>query len=298
MIKKIRSTLQRNGILGLLRIIYFRARRISPNRAKSFLEIKHLLMGKRGMEIGGPSQVFMKSGEIPIYPIASRIDNSNYCTNTIWESSLKEGQNFQFNPGKPPGWQFIAEATKLEGIPSGSYDFVLSSHVLEHTANPILALKKWINLLRYHGSLILILPHKDGTFDHRRTVTTMEHLISDFERQTGEDDLTHMPEILALHDLSRDLAAGTMEDFKARSERNAENRCFHHHVFDTRLAVNLIDYMGLQIRFVETIQPLHILIVAQKLSVADVVNNACFTSETAEHLKKSPFPSDSLFQSL
>lgn len=298
MTKKTLADLKENKTYRLLKSVYFRARRLSPNLAKTFSEIKPILKNKLGMEIGGPSQVFMKKGIVPIYSIASRIDNCNFCTNTIWEPHLKEGQDFIFNPKKKPGRQFISEATKLEGIPSGFYDFLLSSHVLEHTANPILALKEWIRLLKNYGLLILLLPHKDGTFDHRRPVTKMEHLISDFEHQTGEDDLTHMPEILALHDLTRDLAAGTMEDFKARSERNAENRCFHHHVFDTQLAVTLIDYMGLQIRFVETIKPLHILIVAQKLTADGLVNNDFFTSKTAQHLKQSPFPSDALSETL
>src|SRR5713226_8445532 len=72
--------------------------------------------------------------------------------------------------------------------------------------------------------------YKDHTFDWRRPVTTLEHMISDYENQTAEDDLTHVDEILKLHDLSRDLPAGTPEQFRARSLNNSAVRALHHHV--------------------------------------------------------------------
>jgi hypothetical protein len=56
-----------------------------------------------------------------------------------------------------------------------------------------------------------LLPDKRRTFDHRRPVTTLAHLIADLNADMAEDDLTHLPEILALHDLERDPDAGNME---------------------------------------------------------------------------------------
>jgi hypothetical protein len=44
----------------------------------------------------------------------------------------------------------------------------------------------------------------------------LEHLREDFERNTPETDLSHLEEVLALHDLSRDVAAGTPNQFKER----------------------------------------------------------------------------------
>jgi SAM-dependent methyltransferase len=238
--------------------------------------------------------VFSKKGIFPVYPIADRLDNCNFSSATVWEGNIEQGQKFQFAPNKPLGRQYVAEATSMSGVVSGTYDFVLSSHMLEHTANPILALSEWIRLLKNHGTLVLILPHKEGTFDHRRPVSTMDHLISDFNVGMQEDDLTHMPEIIELHDLDRDPEAGDLASFKERSLLNAKNRCFHHHVFDTQLGVSLVDYMGLQIIAVEVIQPMHILIVAKKLEGSVAANNSAFTSETAMYRSASPFLSDHL----
>lgn len=75
----------------------------------------------------------------------------------------------------------------------------------------------------------------------------MEHLIADFDNATDESDMTHVDEVLALHDLSRDAPAGNFESFKRRSLDNAVNRGLHHHVFDTKLAVNAIEYSGMDI---------------------------------------------------
>ena len=59
--------------------------------------------------------------------------------------------------------------------------------------------------------------------------------------------MTHLEEILELHDLSLDKRAGTFEQFKNRSFKNSENRCLHHHVFDPKLIEKISSYMGLKI---------------------------------------------------
>jgi hypothetical protein len=54
--------------------------------------------------------------------------------------------------------------------------------------------------LKNNGILLFVLPQKEGTFDHKRSVTTIKHLIEDFENDIDEDYLSHLPEILKLHD--------------------------------------------------------------------------------------------------
>lgn len=266
MIWKIAYIVRTRGFPGLMRAIGSRMLGLFAGKANSFHVIETLLCGKTGLEIGGPSQVFSRRGIFPVYSIVEHLDNCNFSNTTVWGDGTTAGPTYQFDRHKSAGHQFIAEATAMGCIPSDTYDFLLSSHMLEHTANPILALTEWIRLLKEQGVLVLLLPHKDKTFDHRRPVTSIEHLIADFKAGMGEDDLTHVNEILALHDLELDPQAGNAESFKARSMRNYQNRCLHHHVFDTDLAVRLIEYLGLKILEVEVIQPHHILIVAEKVS--------------------------------
>jgi hypothetical protein len=92
--------------------------------------------------------------------------------------------------------------------------------------------------------LILVVPSRDVAFDHRRPLTTLNHLIEDARVGVDESDLTHLPEILQLHDLKLDPGIGSRAEFEARSRNNRQNRCLHHHVFDMVLLKDLVEYVG------------------------------------------------------
>jgi SAM-dependent methyltransferase len=291
MLKKILSEIKFRGINNIILSI---RQFVFPKKAACFSICEEFLSNKIGLEIGGLSDVFKKTGILPVYSIIKQLDNCNFSGVTTWEGNIEEGLNFYFNEDSSPGQQYIAETTNLSIIESAKYDFILSSHMLEHTANPLKALSEWTRVLKDDGFLLILLPHKDGTFDHQRPVTTLEHIIEDFESGTQEDDLTHLPEILEFHDLSRDPEAGTRELFKERSEKNFENRCLHQHIFDTSLAVQLIHYHYLQIHAVESILPCHIVIFAQKVSSETILNNDVFLDDAAIYKCLSPFSSDRL----
>ena len=259
--------------------------------ARTFWACRRFLKGQRGIEMGGSSAIFSKSGSFPIYKVVGSLDNCNFNNETIWEDSLKSGRNFQYYPRKEPGEQFISEATDLGFIDDEKYDFVLSSHMIEHSANPIKALMEWRRIIRSDGLMVLIIPHKDGTFDHCRPVTTLAHMIEDYNVGVGENDLTHLPEILNLHDLALDPGAGDMKTFSERSKNNFVNRGLHHHVFDTQSAAKLVSYLGFEVVSVEPILPCHIILVARKGKL-EQVDNECHFSKVMEAIKKSPFKSD------
>jgi len=257
---------------------------------------RDLFEDRTGFEIGGPSSIFTRNGLFPVYPAAARIDNCNFSRETVWGNLSPGEARFRVDEKSEPGNQYIAEAVDLGIIPPASYDFVLSSHTLEHVANPLRALSEWIRILKERGVLALVLPHKEGTFDHRRPVTALAHLVQDFEQQTTESDLTHLDEILRLHDLALDPPAGDLAAFRQRSERNLENRCLHHHVFDMRLAIEVVNRMGLQIQAVETALPYHIFVVAQKLAAGSSPRNEPFTMPGARCQRDSLFLLDRSFQ--
>jgi len=53
------------------------------------------------------------------------------------------------------------DAEMLSGIADSIYDFVYSSHTLEHLSNPTTALSNWWRVLKQGGYLILYVPHRD-----------------------------------------------------------------------------------------------------------------------------------------
>ena len=199
----------------------------------------------KGIEIGGPSHIFTKTGYLPLYPKINSLDGINFSSSTVWEGNLSEGDNYHF--GNKMGHQFILEGSKLNVIKDNSYDFLLSCNNLEHIANPISAMLEWKRVIRNKGYILLILPNKIANFDHRRPYTTFEHLQNDFKNQLEETDPTHLEEILILHDLKRDPQARPFDKFRKRCENNYENRCMHHHVFDQDLLKKMATFCGLEV---------------------------------------------------
>jgi SAM-dependent methyltransferase len=226
---------------------------------KSFASYLPYVQRKTGLEIGGPSDVFRKGSPVPVYEEAARVDNCDFSDSTTWS---RHSQTFLFNPAKPPGKTIVSEGSALTEVADSSYDFVLSSHNLEHFANPVKALKEWQRVLKPSGALVLVLPYYKNTFDHRRLPSTVEHMLDDYKNMTGEDDLTHLPEILERHDLTKDLQAGSKEAFHKRSLENFSNRCLHHHVFDEKNSRNLLSALSFKVLSIETFISPHILILA------------------------------------
>lgn len=292
MIKRVYVKIKSAGFCGLLQAVY---RRVWIPQLEYFSQCRPVFEAGVGLEIGGPSDIFKRRRIIPVYPVAKKIDNCNFGRNTIWEGAVSEGETFLFDTSKLPGNQYVAEASCLSCIKDASYDYVLSSHCIEHLANPLECLIEWRRVLKHDGLILLAVPHKDGTFDHKRPVTSLQHLICDFENRISEDDLTHLDEVLALHDLSKDPGAGSVESFQQRSKQNHENRCLHHHVFDARLVVAMVDFAGFQILAIELILPCHIIVVAKKPRYNQSIDNEAFKGKGGTPCWASPFPSDNLY---
>lgn len=204
-----------------------------------------LLERKSGIEIGGPSDFFKYI--VPIYPSIATLDGVNFSNQTMWEGSLKAGNNFNYYKKKKAGVQYIHDTTDLSSIESNTYDFLLSSNCLEHVANPLKALEEWVRVVSHNGYLLLVLPNKSRNFDHRRPTTSFEHILEDYKNNVSEDDLSHLDEILELHDLSMDPPAGSFQSFKKRSLDNFSNRGLHHHVFDQRLMRKMFDHFQIEL---------------------------------------------------
>lgn len=71
-----------------------------------------------------------------------------------------------------------AEADDLP-LDDHSLDFVVASHVFEHTSNPIKTLMEWDRVLKSGGFLFLIVPKRDAPYgDSHREITPINHLVT------------------------------------------------------------------------------------------------------------------------
>ena len=201
--------------------------------------ITNYVRGMKAIEIGGPSKILY-----PIYDSVDSLDGVDFSANTIWFENKNIGKDqYHYGEGKT-GHLYIHEGTDLHSIADNTYDLVLSSNNLEHMANPFKAIEEWKRVLKPEGSIFLVLPKKESNFDHKRPITTFEHLLNDFNNNVDEKDLTHLEETLKLMDLDRAYLSD-FPKFVARSLQNYENRCLHHHVFDFQLILQIFDHFNI-----------------------------------------------------
>jgi predicted SAM-dependent methyltransferase len=216
--------------------------------------------GQNGIEIGGPTKFFGLKGGCPIYLNANKVDNVNYDSKSFF-GDYEAGETFNYHRNKV-GHQFIAEATELSSIPNSRYDFVLSSHSLEHTANPLKALKEWNRIIKPGGTLVLLLPDKRYTMDHKREYTSYSHLLEDFKNNMDEEDTTHFEEIMDKFDDQKE-SVGKNKYFELL-KNNIANRCAHHHVFSQEVIRQALAFMGFSVNMQTEAAPFHLITIATK----------------------------------
>lgn len=153
-------------------------------------------------------------------------------------------------------------------------------------------------ILMNNGFIILIAPHKETTFDRKRPITSLEHLINDFNANLQEGDLSHldMNEIITYYDYTLDSGISGKEEFIKRTMQNLTNRALHQHVFITETVIQLFDYCNLKIILVEPKLSYGILVIAQK-KAESCMNfakewNKNFLSNKSKWRSSSPYSLD------
>lgn len=61
------------------------------------------------------------------------------------------------------------DAQYLKGKKDNTYDFVYSSHTIEHLPDPSVAIKNWYRVVKPGGYLIIFLPHRD-LYEKKKTL--------------------------------------------------------------------------------------------------------------------------------
>ncbi len=156
---------------------------------------------------------------------------------------------FETYANEPTHAQYFGEATELP-FANESLDYVASSHVLEHTANPVKALSEWHRVLKPGGIVYMVVPDKHFTFDNPREATSAAHMIEDFLNDVDDTDPTHIEDFVYGIDWSEFSPGDSPEDGRrkrdelAQSYRLATSRKdiinIHFHVFTKDSLLDLI----------------------------------------------------------
>ena len=138
----------------------------------------------------------------------------------------------------------IRDAHDLTPIADASIDFIASSHTIEHLVNPLLALKEWRRVLKPGGVIYSVIPNHAHTFDHRRALTTLEHLVQDLHSGRTETDWFHVCEFLREFDCERDYVFKGDKPKHLEEFIQAPGLHTHYHVFDLPLTYAMHEYAG------------------------------------------------------
>jgi SAM-dependent methyltransferase len=146
----------------------------------------------------------------------------------------------------------VSEADNLP-FEDDSFDYLLSSHCLEHLPDTLKALHEWKRVVKKDGTIFLILPHCERTFDKGREKTTLKHHIDNYKNRTGYDDRTHWNEFLMYsipqypHKWIGE--APKTEDGIPDFRWIVKKGHLHYHVWTLTEMVEILEYLNLGILF-------------------------------------------------
>lgn len=132
----------------------------------------------------------------------------------------------------------VDDGETLATIPADSQDFIVANHFLEHTEDPIGTIETHLSKLKPGGILFYAVPDKRYTFDFRRPVTPIEHMVADHENGPEGSRNQHYREWASLVIDEESPSVGTAEqaaspqwvEAKAKALEDAEYS-IHMHVW-------------------------------------------------------------------
>jgi SAM-dependent methyltransferase len=161
-------------------------RRIEVRNVQDAREIAASELQGRGLEIGAGASPF------PI-PLSCEVAYGDCYTYNELLCNVYPGQ--ATHNIVPP--DIKTDLDTLIGVPSGSLDFLLACHVIEHTRNPIQAIVNVHDRLYPGGHFVCVIPDKERTFDRLRDTTSLGHLIDDFKNYDRTRDDEHYRDFYA-----------------------------------------------------------------------------------------------------
>ena len=120
------------------------------------------LDGLKGVEIGG-------SAHNPF-----NLDTINVDYDDDMDTVFKKAEEVMC--GEKMAVDVVASGDKLP-FDDESYDFIISSHVIEHIFDPIKALKEWYRVIKKGGYIFIIAPITEHVPGETRLTTTLDELV-------------------------------------------------------------------------------------------------------------------------
>ncbi|MDX2235644.1 MAG: methyltransferase domain-containing protein [Hyphomonadaceae bacterium] len=94
----------------------------------------------------------------------------------------------------------VGDAHELP-VDDESLDFIFTSHVFEHLANPLKHLELWGRKLRKGGRIVAIVPDLAGAKDYAADLSTLGELVGEYDAGIMEPGATHYARYAALRNI-------------------------------------------------------------------------------------------------
>ena len=212
--------------------------------------VEQALRGRHGIEIAGPSPPFGAGGPMPVYAIVGSLENYGF--------QASQG-TFEYSGRAGPS--HVCDASALPRS-DASCDFVLSSHVLEHLANP-LRLARMASRVAARRPLVHAAAARGAHIRSAARRHAMEPPRGRLRAPHAGADRTHIDETLRLTD-TRHWSFNAPPEWRDECQKNADTRNVHHHVFDLELATKAASFAGFRVLAAEYAFPFHIAVLATK----------------------------------
>jgi len=221
------STIRQFKIAGPAPLEWSDADRVAPPRTSASLlrEIATSRLTGIGIEFG--------AGTAPVaVPLRCKVAFADFFPETELRTRAYAAQGNDFVK-----LSYITGMEQMDGIADESLDFIIAAHVIEHTRNPLRAIKKAYEKLKNGGHLVLFVPDMRLTFDKLREVTSLEHLIADYENPSPERDVLHYVEFFA-----RAFITPIESLYQRVRDAIATNHDLHFHTWTYESFQNMISY--------------------------------------------------------
>ncbi len=139
----------------------------------------------------------------------------------------------------------VDDGEKLATVGAESQDFIIANHFLEHTEDPVGTIETHLSKLKPGGVLFYAVPDKRFTFDFRREVTPIEHMVADHEEGTERSRSEHFRE-WSRFVLEHEPPEGAGEEWEEQQveavaqQLEAQNYSIHMHVWTQAEFLRLI----------------------------------------------------------
>jgi SAM-dependent methyltransferase len=169
-----------------------------------------------GIEIGpGPRPQILPNNKVKVSYIEQKLPHE-------WAELY--GEDYA-TPVDPNLWKMfiVGDADNLP-VENNSLDFIFSSHVFEHLANPLGHLELWLEKLRPGGKVVAIIPDISGSKDQRAEPSSLDIILSEYTSRIFKPSIIHYDYFLAIRKNVKDNAKALME----------KGRSIHVHYYDNQ----------------------------------------------------------------